>query len=335
MKFTNINPRQFFKTLFLEKPSLAIMASVIAAIFIGFSGIFVRLSDVAPISSGLFRFFFAIPFLWTWMMFDNVKTEQPRMPATLKDYGLLLLAGLFFALDMSIWNISIVKTSVMNATLLNNLTPIFVALFAWLILKERLTPFLVIGILLSIVGSVILIKQSENSSVGSLIGDLLALFSSVFYAGYIIVSKYLRNTFTTATVMAWSTLFTFYFTAIFVLLESGNIFPTTLYGWSILFCFALVVHVIGQGLMSYSLRHLGSIFTSLVLMLGPISATITSWFLFGEVVSFLQLTGAFIVLLGIVLARQTMPVPPEQIKSSLVRNALSKIKLKLMGRKLS
>ena len=323
MKLGSFNLRVFFKTLFSEKPRLAIVTAFIAAVFIGFSGIFVRLSEVGPLASGLFRFFFAVPFLWTWMMFDNAKTKTPRMPTTLKDYALLLLAGFLFAIDIGILNLSLSFTSVMNATLFNNLTAIFVALFAWLVLKESPSPFLIIGIILSIVGSVSLMGQSLNFGSNNLIGDCLALLSSVTYAGYIIVSKYLRNTFTTATVMAWSGLFTFYFMSAFVWLDSGNILPTTFYGWMIVFLLAIVVHVIGQGLMGYSIAYLNSVVTSLILMVGPIAATTAAWFLFDEKLTLIQVGGAFFILISIIISRQTMPLNPEQIKPEKIKEALT------------
>ena len=79
---------------------IAFLGVILGSAFIGASPIFVRLSAVDPFATGFFRFFFALPFLWTWMVIDTMATKEPRHPKMGKDYFLLSVAGVFFALDM-------------------------------------------------------------------------------------------------------------------------------------------------------------------------------------------------------------------------------------------
>jgi uncharacterized membrane protein len=51
-----------------------------------------------------------------------------------------LWAGVFFALDLGFWHYGIHYTSVTNATVLSNLTPVVVTTFAWIFLKQRPSP---------------------------------------------------------------------------------------------------------------------------------------------------------------------------------------------------
>ena len=48
-----------------------------------------------------------------------------------------LVTGLMFALDLGFWHYGIKYTSVANATVLSNLTPVVVTAFAWIFLKQR------------------------------------------------------------------------------------------------------------------------------------------------------------------------------------------------------
>src|SRR6185295_3538071 len=97
---------------------------------IAFAPIFVRLSDTGPVASAFWRTGLAAPLLWLWILVIPAKAGiQSSKSHTLP----LLLAGLFFALDLGVWHWSIVWTSVANSTLLANLAPIFVTLAGWLI----------------------------------------------------------------------------------------------------------------------------------------------------------------------------------------------------------
>ena len=69
---------------------------------------------------------------------------------------ILLLAGLAFAGDLACWHYGIHYTSVTNATVLSNGTPILVTAAAWLFLKERPRRVFVIGMSLAIAGAVVM-----------------------------------------------------------------------------------------------------------------------------------------------------------------------------------
>ena len=53
-------------------------------------------------------------------------------------WALLALAGIAFAADLGVWNFSIHMTSVANATLFSNFTPLVVTPVAWLLFGEQI-----------------------------------------------------------------------------------------------------------------------------------------------------------------------------------------------------
>ena len=86
-----------------------------------------------------------------------------------------LLGGIFTALDHGTWNSSLRYTSAANATLLGNTAPLWVALFAWLILRQKLKGSFWVGLAFALGGAVIVLGSDfiRHPSIG--LGDLLGV----------------------------------------------------------------------------------------------------------------------------------------------------------------
>lgn len=297
--------RKFFDQTFAHKPILALLAALYASLAMGFSPIMVRLSETGPFATAFLRFFLAFPILMTWMIFDNLKDVQPKTPRTKKDYFLILGAGCFLAGDISFWYLSMMHTTLVNATLLNNLTVILVPLFGWIIYKERPTLNLTIGILLTVLGSLVLVGHSFSFKVEHLIGDFYGFISAFFYSAFMITVKKLRDHFRPPTILAWGALPTIYILGIAAYLNNDQFLPVTPQGWIWVFGLAIIVHVLGQGLLTYAMAHISAALSVLILSLAPVFAAIFAWIIVGESLTLIQSAGAMIVLLGIIIAQET------------------------------
>src|SRR5689334_17227743 len=165
----------------------ALTALTTGAVLIGLAPIFVRLADVGPVAAGFWRAGLAWPLLAiaAW----RATTPGPR-PAVLR---LLVLAGLFFAADLAFWHVSIRHTSVANATLLANVSPVFVAAAAWVLFRERINAGFVAGLVLALAGAAILVGHSASLSSDTAMGDALSVVAAVFYAGYLMTVSHLRR----------------------------------------------------------------------------------------------------------------------------------------------
>ena len=285
----------------------AFLGLILGSFFVGMSPIFVRFCKIDPLAIGFFRFFFALPFLWTWSVVATLKEKnrpQRNLPKTGKDYLFLILAGVFFAMDIGIWHVSLLKTSVMNATLLNNMTPLFVILISWIFLKEKLRWQSSVGIALATVGTYLLISSDGTWSKMHFQGDLIALGSAVFYAVYVLIVKHLRNYLSAPTIMAWTSLSCMYVLAIMTFGCETHIIPPTPLDWLPLLGLAIVVHVFGQTFLAMSLKHLSATFSSLTMMMIPVVSAIFAWILFDEAFTLLKMMGGMIIFTGIIIVRQ-------------------------------
>lgn len=268
----------------------AIAAALLGAAGIGFAPIWVRLSETGPTATAFWRVCIALPLLW-W----------GAKPLAAKPYLLIVASGFLFAADLTLWHWSLKLTSVTNSTLLSNLAPLFVTFAAHWLFREKLTRLYLAALFLGIVGMVVLVGR--NYQLGNIEGDLLAVLTAIFYAGYLLTVKQLRQSMDSITVMAWSGLFSCPCFLLVAVLTGDTLIPATVQGWVILAALAVMSHVCGQTLIAFALGRLSAAFSSISLLLQPVIAALLAWPILGEPITLRQMIGGIIILAGIALAR--------------------------------
>jgi drug/metabolite transporter (DMT)-like permease len=276
--------------------ALAIGALLLGATAIATSALFVKVSETGPVATAFWRVFLALPLLGLWSALDRRSSRGANFS---NDRSLLIAAGLFFAGDLAVWHWSIVLTSVANSTLLANLAPIFVALTAWLIFRNRLSGRFLAGLIIAVAGMALLIGGDFQLRGRELIGDALGVVTAMFYAGYQLVVTKLRTRVATSALMAWSGVVTALVLLPIALISGEQMLPVSTTGWVKLAGLALISQVAGQSLIAYAMAHLPATFSSVGLLFQPVMATLFAWLLLGEAVSALQLAGGATVLVGI------------------------------------
>jgi drug/metabolite transporter (DMT)-like permease len=282
---------------------LAIYALFTGGLAIGCVPIFVRLSQVGASATAFWRVILALPVFLAWMFLEQRKGVG-RRPRLAVEYGLMAAAGLFFAADLTVWHWSIKLTSVANATLLANFSPIFVALGGWMLYRQRVSLRFVMGMLTALAGTVFLVGTSFSLSAQQVLGDVLGLVAAVFYAGYILTIKRLREDFSTPTTLAYSGAAACLALLTISLAMGEVLIPPTPAGWVDLFALAWFSHVGGWGLITYSLAMLPAAFSSVGLLIQPVVASLLATLALGEPLGAAQVAGGALVLAGIIIARR-------------------------------
>ena len=103
----------------------AIFALIVGGLIMGFSPVFVREAEVGAFASAFWRVFFALPVLFAWSRLEKRSEARPSsmsVPA--------FLAGIFFAGDLVFWHLSILHTTMANATFMACLSPVWVAVLS-------------------------------------------------------------------------------------------------------------------------------------------------------------------------------------------------------------
>ncbi len=265
---------------------------------ISFGAIFVRLAEPAPpVVSALYRIGLATALLWLWLA---LRRRLPRLSP--RAWAAALLAGLCFAGDLGVWHIAVLHTSVANASLLVNTTPIHVGIVAVLAGGEPLRRSFVVGAALSLAGTAVLLGSDLGGD--SLRGDLLALLAAVFYSGYLLLMKRVRRELGAAPAWAVAGLGASAALLAWALLRGDPLvgFPTS--SWVAMGSAALVSQLAGVLGVAWTLRYLRATFASVGLLGQPLSAAVLGWLFFGEVLTPLQGLGGGVVLVGILLASE-------------------------------
>ena len=280
----------------LTSRKIGILSTSIGAILIGIVPILVRTSEISPALTGFYRFLIASIILFIYGIFKNKFSNL-----NFRDVWILAIPGLFFGSDITLWHWSINQTSVANAALFVNTAPIYVAIISYFLFKENLDLFFYFAGSCCLLGVIlILFEQNEYQSFK---GDLLSLVAAIFYSGYLISIKIFSEKYETFHLMFFSAAFgciPLLLGSIFF--ESGQIIPITLYGWFNISSQALFVQIAGQGLIIYGLSLIRVQFSSLILLIQPLTAAFLGFLLFQEMFLFQQIFGAIILLVGIYLA---------------------------------
>jgi drug/metabolite transporter (DMT)-like permease len=273
---------------------------------IGFAPVLVKLSEIGPTATAFFRILIALPFLWCFACLEAPKPSTFRRPNSRRDFFRLALAGIFFAADLTLWHWSLQFTTVATSTLLVNSAPLFVTLGAWLIFRERITRRFLLGLLVAMGGVAMLVGNSYSLSGKHLWGDLLSVLTAVSYAGYMLVLKDLRRSFSTLTIMAWSGVVSCVVFGVVAWLSGDRLLAMTARGWGVLVGLALISHVGGQTLIAYGFGHLPASYSSLSLLWQPVVAAVIAWGVLGEGLRVLQVAGAMVVLVGILIGTASL-----------------------------
>jgi drug/metabolite transporter (DMT)-like permease len=290
---------------------LALPMLILAAGLISFSGIFVKLSEVGPTSTGFYRMALAMPFFLVWVLRDaKTRDDSSFIPRDRRAMLFAMLAGAALAADLIAWHWCLHMTTVVTATLLGNTTPIWVALAGFLFLHERFRPLFLIGLALAMIGTWGLIaggtKPVEIRDV-YVLG--LGLFTGIAYALYFRFGTAARQRgFSTAQVMFWGSVAATVILLPVALATEDDVVPQNLYAWAVVCGLAFLSQVLGQSSINWAMGHLSAAFSSLTLLMNPMFSAIFAWPILGEALTPLQMAAGLAIVGGILLARRASNV---------------------------
>lgn len=300
---------------------LALPLLIIGAMLVSASGIYAKLSEVGPTTTGFYRMFLSMPVYAVVLLLQD--RWRPGTPAGIgpskgiaptvskRAWGALWLSGLFLALDLIAWHWSMHYISAAMSTLLACTAPVWVALMGFLFMHERFSNRFLLGLVIAMAGVTLLVLGgSQALHINDGIGVVCGLLAALCYSFYIRGVKIARETLRVSQLMFWNAVISSVILLPVAVFTESDLAPHTLAGWATVFGLAMTSQVIGQGLIGWSLAHLSASFSALTLLLTPIGTALLGWFILGETLTALQIGGGTAVLIGISLAKpRSRPVP--------------------------
>jgi len=280
-----------------------ILLACLGSILIGTVTAFIRLSDLGPMTTGFYRMLFALPFLALWVRWERKNGILQSIFITKGGTG-LILAGLFFALDLALLNWSTDHTTIVNATLFNNTSGFLVPLIMWSFFRKNQPLSFIIAMSVGFFGCALLVGESFSINLKNIWGDIVALGSGLMVALYLISLKHIREGITTGFLMFWTGVFSLLFLAFFSYLFRESFWPLTFKDLISVCGQAILVHSIGQSLLAYSIGKIPVTYAALILFLAPTTGAILGWVIYAEPLTFIKTLGMILIMISIVTMRK-------------------------------
>lgn len=298
-----------------ENRTFPYLALAIGIIALSLSAMFVRWADAPGPITGFYRVLIATILFAPY--FIQQQTKLPKLE--MKWVWFPLLAGLFTALDFATWNTSVKFTTAAKATLLGNTSPLWVALFALFIFREKLRSSFWLGLICTLVGATLVVGTEFLTDFNINFGDLLASTAAIFYAAYQLITQRGRKLLDSFRYAWFVGLSASVFLFIVNLVMQNSFTGYSNQTWLIFFSTAIVSQMIGYLAISYALGHLPASIVSPTLIGQPILTTVLAIPLLGEIPTPIQWLGGAIALAGIYIVNQSHQEPTQPSQTVRIR----------------
>lgn len=218
-----------------------------------------------------------------------------------QNYGALLLRGLFGSFAVLTYFLAIAHLPVGIATLLNSSSPLFVALFSFLFLRESLHGRTLVALLVTAIGVALVVLGNARGAQGTALSS-----DSILWAGVGLLSAVLAGAAVTTvrsmrqTEGSWEIYLAFCCVGGLLMAVPGRLtwIAPTATDWIWVVAMGLC-SAIAQVAMTHALRDVRAVTAALILQITPVATLILGMLFFAERPSPMGLCGAAITLLGV------------------------------------
>lgn len=255
------------------------------------------LEQIPPALSALYRYLIASLIL---IIIDHKNREKIKKD----DYPALFFLGLTgVTLYYLLQHYGIRHTNATDAAILISLSPVFIALISWVLMREPVKPTGLAGLILALTGSFLVITNGNLTSMGSgarFKGDILILLTAVSWAFYSIYGKKLLGRYSTITLIKYTTI-----------IGTALLFPFTLpeiihygipnldgFGWLNMLYLGGAASVYGYLAWYRALSVLPAVTVGSYLYFRPLLTAVIAAVVLNEKITLYGLTGGLLIIIG-------------------------------------
>lgn len=280
------------------------------------SAIFVKLSTAPAAIIATYRLGFSTIIIFPALFF-NKKYLLEIKNLKLKQWGAVISSGLLLGIHYILWFESLRFTSVASSTVLVTMQPLFAFIGSYFLFGERLKKLAVFGGFLSILGSCVIGWGDFQIGGTALIGDILALLGAAVITMYFLIGQHMRKKLSLITYV----FICYLSSSLFLLVYSITLkYPLIGYpksDWLWFFCLALISTILGQTILNWLIKWLSTSTISMSILGEPVGTCILAYFILGQGISYNQILGSVIILIGIAifLTGQTTKTKKEELNN--------------------
>lgn len=257
---------------------------------------------IAPVTIAVWRVAIITGFMLVVLrMLDARALRFPR-----RDLRLFLVYGIVgIGIHQLVWIGSVQYNGAAVATVILYTGPALVTIVAARFLNERITRLQVLALLLALSGCALVARMYDTQQIRvNALGILAGFGSACTFATYSLLGRWATQRYS-----PWTALFyAFLFGALFLLplaLWQGQVMPThlVLESWGWLVFLALGPTLGGFASYTLGLSYLPASIASILAAFEPVTTATLAFWIFGETLEPLQLLGAALILMGVILLR--------------------------------
>jgi len=180
------------------------------------------------------------------------------------------------------------------------MSPIFIAVFGFFLLHERLSRWFILALILAVLGTVLIgvgdFSQPVIGGQNPWLGNGLATVAALFVSIYLLIGRVVRQK------LSWlSYVFPLYAVVAITcfLVAAFQRVPILGYGWELYGLFILMAvfpQIFGHGSFNLAVKYYKAALLGILTLSEPVGASVMAYFLFGEIPGWLALTGMVVVL---------------------------------------
>lgn len=281
-----------------RKVYLVLAAALVA---VSFAAVFIRLANAPAPVVALYRLAIA-----SLVLAPSTLRALRRTPLKGRAAWLTALSGLALAIHFATWISSLSFTTIAASVTLATTTPLWTALFAWLVLGAAPSLSVMLGMTVAVAGAAVIGFGDLGGGSNPVLGDLLALAAAACAAVYFLIGREVMRGGVSlpayvGAVYGWAALWLLPLPLIAGVPYFGYSWEAL--GWIALL--ALVPQVVGHTGLNYTARHLGATVTATAVLAEPIGSGVLAALVFAEVPPPMTLLGAVLVLGGVKLVVRT------------------------------
>lgn len=272
----------------------AIVLMLIAVIMFGLSFVSIKISMEVfpPISLSFYRFLIA-----SFVLFPIMKKISPGEQLKKKHLPLMIFTALIgITLYFYFENNGVLRISANDASIIIAMMPVAAAIGERLFLKKKLSFISIAAILTSIFGIYLIIGAKLDG--GSALGYLYMFGAIISFSLFLILTKPLFDHYSDITVTFYQGLFGTigFLPFLFLKVRWDFLTPSILLHFLFL---AIGCSAFGNYFNLYALNYLNVATAAIFMNLIPVFTFIFSYFIFGDMLSVVQLLGALVVIISV------------------------------------
>jgi len=274
----------------------AVFCTILSALIFGITPLFVKYiyqSGLGVIDVTFYRGL--IPLIFLYVM-GRIKKESFKISS--EHLFSIVIIGVFGNTLTSVFlNSSYLYLDIGTAKMLHFMYPFMVSILCVFLFNERLSRKRMVALCIALSG---LLCFMQFNSKGNIIGIILAIFSSLTYAFYMVMVGKKRLNKISPTVLTFYLSLVMIITSLLFSIFTGGIgIPKTKEVWVNLLIFTLSSQILGVIFLQIGIQKLGAVESSIISLLEPLASVVTGFLFLNERISRLELVGSMILISSI------------------------------------